>query len=103
MWLNTTLESPEKLDLTRFDPRSIRSAECEFGEYGTRDATGHSLTPAENIVQIIGSEGERTVQTTLNTDEAQRFTLKNVFPNWRPDKLTHRLEKQSVRLVKKYL
>ena len=54
-------------------------------------------------MQIIGSEGERTVQTTLNTDEAQRFTLKNVFPNWRPDKLTHRLEKQSVRLVKKYL
>ena len=103
VWLNTTLESPEKLEPTRFDPRSIRSAECEFGEYGTKDAAGHSLTPAENIVQIIGSEGERTVQTTLNSAEALRFTLKNVFPNWRPDQITRRLEKRCTRLVKKYL
>ena len=103
VWLNTRLESPEKLEPTRFDPVSIRSAECEFAEYGTTDTSGHALTPANNIVHIKGSEGERTVQTTITASEARRFTLKNVFPNWKPRKLVRQLEKKSMRLKKKML
>lgn len=100
-WLNTVLESPEKLEPTRFDPKSIRSPECEFGEFGTVDLQGNMLTPPTNIVHITGSEGEKTVQTTITAEAARRFTLKNVFPYWKPDKQVRKLEKKSLRLKRK--
>lgn len=102
-WLNTILESPEKLEPTRFDPQSIRSPQCEFGEYGTVDMQGNLLTPTTNTVHIVGSEGEKTVQTSINAEEAHRFTLHNVFPNWKPDKEVRILEKKSLKLKKKVL
>lgn len=102
-WINTTLESPEKLEHERFDPQSIRSEDCEFGEYGTRDLQGNNITPETNTLTLHGKEGTRTVQTTLSADEAARFTLRNVFPNWKPDNVVHNLEKQSLRLTRRYL
>ncbi|MBO4464479.1 MAG: hypothetical protein J5797_09850 [Prevotella sp.] len=101
-WINTILESPEKLEPERFDPQSIRSEECEFGEYGTVDLQGHALTPDSNVITLHGKEGIRTVQTTLSADSAARFTLRNVFPDWQPDQVVRRLEKQSLRLARKH-
>lgn len=101
VWLNTTLEAPELLQPERFDPQSIRSAECEFGEYGTVDMDGNQLTPATNHLHIVGSEGERDVQTTLSEEDARRFTLRNIFPNWKPDKQVRKLEKQAKKLKRK--
>ena len=97
-WLNTILENPAKLEASRFDPQSIRSPQCEFGEYGTTDLQGNQLTPATNTVHIVGSEGEKTVQTSLTADEAKRFTLRNVFPDWKPDKEVRKLEKEGRKL-----
>ena len=101
-WINTILESPEKLEPERFDPQSIRSEECEFGEYGTVDLQGHALTPDSNVITLHGKEGIRTVQTTLSADSAARFTLRNVFPDWQPNQVVRRLEKQSLRLARKH-
>ncbi len=101
VWLNTVLESPEKLERERFDPKSIRSSECEFGEYGTVDQQGNALTPATNIVRIVGSESEKDVQTSLTEAAARRFTLRNVFPDWKPDKQVRKLEKKAMRLMRK--
>jgi hypothetical protein len=95
------LESPEKLERERFDPRSIRSSECEFGEYGTVDLQGNLLTPATNTVRIVGNESEKDVQTSLTEAEARRFTLRNVFPDWKPDKQVRKLEKKAMRLMRK--
>jgi len=64
---------------------------------------GNLLTPPTNTVHIVGSEGEKTVQTSINTEEARRFTLRNVFPNWKPDKQVRKLEKKSLKLKKKIL
>ena len=100
-WINTCLETPEKLCAERFDPQSIRSAECAFGEFGTTDAQGNSITPAENIVNIVGSEGKKTVQTTLTAEQASRYTLKNVFPDWKPDRVAKKLEKQCRQLQRR--
>lgn len=100
-WINTVLESPEKLEPERFDPQSIRSEECEFGEYGTLDMQGNQLTPATNVITLRGKEGTRTVQTTLTADSAALFTLRNVFPDWQPDKVVRRLEKMCLRLTRK--
>ncbi len=98
VWLNTRLESPEKLEATRFDPQSIRSPECEFGEFGTTDMSGNKLTPATNVVHITGKEGEKTVQTTMSPEEASRYTLENIYPNWKPDKLARKWEKACLRM-----
>lgn len=46
----------------------------------------------------MGSEGEKDVQTTLTEEDARRFTLRNVFPNWKPDKQVRKLEKKALRL-----
>ena len=100
-WINTVLETPEKLESERFEPKSIRSEECEFGEYGTVDLQGNSLTPDSNVITLHGKEGTRTVQTTLSADAAARFTLRNVFPDWQPDKVMRRIEKKSLRLARK--
>ena len=102
-WINTVLETPEKLEPERFEPQSIRSEECEFGEYGTTDVLGRSLTPDSNIITLRGKAGTRTVQTTLQADSAARFTLRNVFPDWKPDKELRRMERQSLRLARRYL
>ena len=101
-WINTILETPEKLEPERFDPQSIRSEECEFGEYGTVDLQGNSLTPDSNVITLHGKEGTRTVQTTLTADSAARFTLRNVFPDWQPDKVVRSIEKKSLRLARKF-
>jgi len=92
-WIGTRLLTPEKLCKERFDPQSIRSAECEFGEYGTVDAQGQPITPSANTVHIVGTEGKKTVQTTLSRQQASRYTLKNIFPAWRPEKIADKLEK----------
>ncbi len=102
-WLNTVLEAPEKLEKERFDPHSIRASNCEFGEYGTVDSQGHSLTPLTNTVLIVGNDGEKSVQTSLTAKQAARYTLRNVFPNWKPDRQVRRLEKKAQQLKRKYL
>ena len=102
-WINTRLESPEKLEPERFDPLSIRSPRCDFGEYGTKDANGNDITPPNNVVHIKGSEGEKTIQTTLSAKEAAMYTLRNVFPEWKPDKQVHSLEKKAMHLKRKKL
>ena len=101
-WINTILESPEKLEPERFDPQSIRSEECEFGEFGTIDLQGHNITPDTNTITLHGKEGSLTVQTTLSADSAALFTLRNVFPDWQPDKEVRHLEKQGLRLARKH-
>lgn len=98
VWINTTLETPQKLEKERFDPVSIRSEECEFGEYGTVDAEGNALTPDSNIVVVVGKTGSKTLQTSMKEKDAKRYTVKNVFPDWRPDKKTRRYEKNARRM-----
>lgn len=103
VWLNTVMETPDKLRPERFDPQSIRSAECSFGEYGTVDMRGNLLTPPTNPLHIVGSEGEKDVQTTLSVKEARRFSLRNVYPDWKPDKLVRKMEKTALQLKRRYL
>jgi hypothetical protein len=103
VWLNTTLETPEKLMATRFDPYGIRSVDNAFFEYNTMDASGRNITPTSNVVTFRVNEQQCDAETIITKKEAKRFCLKKVFPKWRPDKKTRKLEKQSARMKKKYL
>ena len=42
-------------------------------------------------------------ETIMSKKDAERYTVKNVFPKWRPDNKTRDLENQSARMKKKYL
>ena len=101
-WLYTRIESPEKLMKTRYDPLSIRVANVVFSEYGTTDAEGHNITPASNVLEFVGKEDRETHETIISKEEASRFTLKNIYGDWKPDKVVKRLEKKAMKLKKQY-
>ncbi len=102
-WINTKLETPEKLEATRFDPYSIRSVDCYFGEYGTTDNAGNNITPQQNTITLIVNNDSNTVQTTLTRDQARRFSIRNVFPDWKPDRQTKQLEREATMLRRRLL
>jgi hypothetical protein len=54
-------------------------------------------------VVTYSSKGEQRSEETIATaEEAKRYTLKNVFPDWRPEKTLRQLEKKAKKLRKQY-
>lgn len=100
-WLYTTLEQPECLQASRFEPRGMRTIKSRFQEYGTMDAQGCDITPKSNVVTLTLNDEKNTVETIITRQEAERYALKNVYPQWRPDKKARTLEKQSARMMKR--
>lgn len=100
IWLNTKLMEPQLLREPRFVPAGMRTAECHFKEYGTTDAEGRNITPATNVVTFSCKEDTFRTETVMTPQEARAYSPKAVFPDWRPDKLVRKLEKQSARLWK---
>jgi len=62
---------------------------------------GNILTPASNKVNFVGKDGERESETVLSKKDAKRYTLKNIFPDWKVKKITRKLSKQANKLKKK--
>ena len=102
-WLYTTLESPELLEKSRFEPMSIRSVDCEFWEYHTMDSRGRDITPRSNVITFMAKGASHTAETILTKKAARKFTVKNVFPNWKPATITRKLEKEGLRLKRSLL
>ena len=100
-WLYTTIEQPEHLQASRFEPRGMRTIKSRFQEYGTMDAQGRDITPKSNVVTLTLNDEKNTVETIITRQEAERYALKNVYPQWRPDKKARTLEKQSARMMKR--
>lgn len=98
VWLNTTLESPEKLIDTRYDPQGLRTVNNEFFEYNTMDAQGRNITPKSNVVRFVVNDEQCDAETIISKKEAARYALEKVFPKWRPDKKVRALEKQSAKM-----
>jgi hypothetical protein len=112
IWLHTTLLSPEKLNPTRFDYRGMNTVQNDFKEYGTVDAEGRDITPKTNQVTFtmskkkqegnveIVTEHNSTRETILTDAQAERYTIGNVFGDWRPDKVIVKMEKTTRKLMK---
>ena len=103
VWLNTRIESPQLLRQTRFDPNSIRSVDVVFGEYHTMDAEGRDITPRSNYVTFVSKEERNRIETVMTAEEAMRYDIKNVFPDWRPEKICKVLEEQALKLRRQNL
>ena len=101
-WLHTRIESPELLIPTRFNPEGIRSVDNDFFEYHTTDMQGREISPSSNVVNFTCKEERRSAETILTAEEARQFTLKNVFPNWKPEKTVKKLSKQIDKFRKTY-
>lgn len=113
IWLHTTLLSPEKLNPTRFDYRGMNTVLNDFKEYGTVDAEGRDITPKTNQVTFtmskkkqegnveIVTEHNSTRETILTDAQAERYTIGNVFGDWRPDKVIQKMEKTTRKLMKR--
>ena len=102
VWLNTTLESPEKLTKTRFDPNSIRSVDVNFLEYNTMDKEGRSISPKSNVVCFRANDQQHDSETIISQKEAANYSVEKVFPKWRPDVKIRALEKQSAKMKSLY-
>ena len=102
-WLYTTLESPAKLEQERYEPRGMRTVNSDFFEYQTMDSEGNIVSPTSNVVTFTLNDERRPLETILKPDEARRYALKNVFPDWRPEKTLKKLSKKAGRLQKTYL
>lgn len=103
VWLNTTLETPEKLLSSRFDPHGLRTVDNEFFEYNTMDADGRVITPESNVVPFVVGDELRRAETVLPAHLAAQYAVEKVFPAWRPDKKARLLEEQSARIKKQCL
>jgi pectin methylesterase-like acyl-CoA thioesterase len=103
IWLYTTLETPEHLQKSRFEPRGMRTIQSTFLEYGTMDAAGRNITPQSNVVTLTLNDERNMVETIMPEREVKRYALKNVFAQWRPEKKARTLEKQSTRMMRKCL
>lgn len=103
VWLYTTLETPEMLQPTRFEHKGMRTIQNDFYEYGTTDGEGRDIMPRSNVVTFTLNGESHAVETILTKQRAAKYTLKNVFPDWQPQKNVRQLEKQSGRLKRKLL
>jgi len=101
IWLHTTLLTPEKISPTRFDPHGMRTVQNDFKEYGTTDAQGNNVTPRSNIVTFELPDAKNPVETILTANEAKKYTVKNVFTDWQPQRIIKQTEKQARKLLKK--
>jgi hypothetical protein len=112
IWLHTTLLTPERLNPTRFDYRGMNTVRNDFREYGTVDAAGRDIMPQTNVVTFTmtkkSKEGANVtttencqVETVMTEGEAARYTVENVFGNWRPDKIIEQTERKVKKLMKR--
>lgn len=102
-FLNTRLETPQLLCKERYDPNGIRAVNNEFFEYNTTDANGNDITPKSNVVTFVYKDERRDAETIISAREASRYQLKNIYPDWRPEKVVKRVERKALKLRRRYL
>lgn len=80
IFLNTTINQPEKLIESRWNLTGINCDYSKAGEYGTKDAKGNDITPTSNKVTFLKANTE--LETILTADEAATYTISYVLGDW---------------------
>ena len=106
------LLTPERLNPTRFDYRGMNTVQNDFKEYGTVDGKGRDIMPKTNVVTFTITKKSKEdanetitescqVETVMKEDEAAKYTVGNVFGDWRPDKIIEQTERKVKKLMKR--
>lgn len=80
IWLNTTLNDPDKLASTRWNLTGINCDYSIAGEYGTKNASGTDITPESNTVTF--TKENTTLNTILTADQAASYTMEYTLGEW---------------------
>ena len=80
VYLNTTLEEPQKLASTRWELKGINCDYSVAGEYGTKNAAGENITPASNIVTFQKANTE--LETILGASALETYSIDKVLGDW---------------------
>lgn len=80
VFLNTTLNDPDKLDALRWNPSGINVDYKLAGEYGTKNAAGENITPADNYVTFKKKNTE--MNTILDASALETYSIGNVLGDW---------------------
>ena len=80
VWLNTTLNDPDKLVATRWNLSGINCDYSIAGEYGTKNADGTDITPESNTVTF--TKENTTLNTILTADQAATYTIDYTLGDW---------------------
>ena len=91
MRLGTDQTKGKAVDLTlRVGTKGIQSSSdshaMRFYEYNTMDEAGQVVSPSSNKLTFTASDSE-TYETILTADEARRYDLRSIYPDWAPDAL----------------
>ncbi len=80
VYLNTTLKDPANLIDTRWNLKGINCDYSLAGEYGTKDAEGNDITPAENTITF--TKENTTMNTILDATALETYSIQNVLGDW---------------------
>jgi pectate lyase len=80
IYLNTTLEEPDKLISTRWNLDGINCDYSKAGEYGTKNSAGENITPATNTVTFKKANTE--LQTILDASALETYSIGKVLGDW---------------------
>ena len=80
IYLNTTLEEPDKLISTRWNLDGINCDYSKAGEYGTKNSAGENITPATNTVTFNKAKTE--LQTILDASALETYSIGKVLGDW---------------------
>lgn len=96
VYINTTLNQPNEIDMTRFTTGGMNIAAYNFKEYNTMDADGNVVSPASNILEFTHSSGNKKYETILTAEEAAGYAYDKVFTTWDPAAKTIQLLAEGV-------
>lgn len=74
-----------KLVASRWTVAGMNVAAYKFKEFGMKDKDGNITTPESNIVTFTHDSGNRTYETVLSAEEAEQYTVANIYGTWAPD------------------
>ena len=87
--LGTDQTKGKAIDYTlRVGTKGIQSSSdshyMQFYEYNTLDEQGNVVSPTTNVLEFTAYD-KKSYETILKSDEIDRYSLRNVYPDWAPD------------------
>lgn len=80
VFLNTTLNDPNKLISTRWNLSGINCDYSIAGEYATKNSDGEDITPETNIITF--TKANTTLNTILDATALDTYSIENVLGEW---------------------